>query len=86
MAPGTHLIERTQPWDTAAATSLFLTHSFLSSVVHHSYTPKRNAISSVTQNTQGKEKWGHTPNGLPMADGDTDANSVNEASRGVRGL
>lgn len=51
-----------------------------------SYMPKRNAISPVTQNAQGKEKWGHPPNGLPMVDGDTAANSVNEASRGVRGL
>ena len=51
-----------------------------------SYMPKRNAISPVSQNTQGKENWGHTPNGLHMADRDTAANAVNEASRGVHGL
>lgn len=51
-----------------------------------SYKPKRNAISSVVQNAQGNEKWGHTTNGLHTADGDTAENSVSEASGGVRGL
>ena len=51
-----------------------------------SYKPKRDAISSVIQNTQGNENWGHTPNGLHTADGDTAVNSVSEASGGVHGF
>lgn len=56
MAPGTHFFERTQPWHIAAANFLFLTHWFLSSVVHDFlYAEEERDFSSHSKCTRKRE-------------------------------